>query len=182
MAELNDVSSEVWDQPWGWETFFPELVRFLQTSERQYTGANQQYIDYVVDRLAMCTRNIEILKERLETSLEGADVEVQPVITQIFTRLNELSHALGQLSTKWQQHMDELEGRSSSAYQAPLQHASHLRPGRRRFSITKEQLEYLHFSWTEIARILGVSRMTVHRRRAEYGMLSNPSQLCLIAN
>ena len=174
MAELNDVSSEAWDQPWGWETFFSELVRFLQTSERQYAGANQQYTDYVVDRLAMCTRNVEVLKERLETSLEGADVEVQPVITQIFTRI-----ALGQLSTKWQQHMDELEGRSSSAYQVPLQHASHLRPGRPRFSITKEQLEYLHslhFSWTEIARILGVSRMTVHRRRAEYGMLSNPSQ------
>ena len=101
----------------GLGNFFSELVRFLQTSERQYAGANQQYTDYVVDRLAMCTRNVEVLKERLETSLEGADVEVQPVITQIFTRLNELSHALGQLSTKWQQHMDELEGRSSSAYQ-----------------------------------------------------------------
>ena len=53
MAELNDVSSEAWDQPWGWETFFSELVRFLQTSERQYAGANQQYTDYVVDRLAL---------------------------------------------------------------------------------------------------------------------------------
>ena len=39
-------------------------------------------------------------------------------------------------------------------------------PGRPRFDVSKEQLEYLSllsFKWNEIAVLLGVSRMTVYR-------------------
>ena len=52
-------------------------------------------------------------------------------------------------------------------------------PGHPRFRITREQLEYLRslsFSWTDISRLLGMSRMTIHRRRDEYGLLSEPAQ------
>ena len=38
--------------------------------------------------------------------------------------------------------------------------------GRPRYEISKEQLEYLSslsFKWNEIAALLGVSRMTIHR-------------------
>ena len=74
--------------------FFGTCTFFTDERKAVRWSKSAVYTDYVVDRLAMCTRNVEVLKERLETSLEGADVEVQPVITQIFTRLNELSHAL----------------------------------------------------------------------------------------
>ena len=49
--------------------------------------------------------------------------------------------------------------------------------GRPRFQIQKEQLEYLSslgFSWSSIAELLGVSRMTIYRRREQYGMLNDP--------
>ena len=51
--------------------------------------------------------------------------------------------------------------------------------GRPRFNITYDQLLYLHslsFSWEQIAGILGVSRMTIYRRRVEFGLLTSPMQ------
>lgn len=50
--------------------------------------------------------------------------------------------------------------------------------GRPKFSISKEQLEYLaslSFTWPQIAQLLGVSRMTIFRRRVEYGLLADTS-------
>ena len=49
--------------------------------------------------------------------------------------------------------------------------------GRPRFLISRDQLEYLRslsFTWTEIATLIGVSRMTIFRRRQEFGMLQEP--------
>ena len=49
------------------------------------------------------------------------------------------------------------------------------RRGRPRFEVPQEQIEYLRylsFSWTSIALMLGVSRMTVYRRKREYGISS----------
>ena len=46
--------------------------------------------------------------------------------------------------------------------------------GRPCISIERSQVEYLrslHFSWTEIASIVGVSRMTLYRRRHSWGLL-----------
>ena len=34
----------------------------------------------------------------------------------------------------------------------------------------------MHFTWTDIARLVGVSRMTIYRRREEYGILNEPVQ------
>ena len=48
--------------------------------------------------------------------------------------------------------------------------------GRPSFSIHRSQLEYLrqlNFSWTEIADLVGVSCMTIYRRRIEFGMLDD---------
>ena len=49
--------------------------------------------------------------------------------------------------------------------------------GRPRFHITKEQLLYLSsmsFIWSDISIMLGVSRMTIYRRRLQYGLMENP--------
>ena len=45
--------------------------------------------------------------------------------------------------------------------------------------MTSEQLIYLrsfHFTWTDIASLLGVSRMTIFRRRQENGLLNDPTE------
>ena len=73
----------------------------------------------------------------------------------------------------WQEYVDSEQASDRSyAYGTPVVHIRGER-GRPRFDITKDQLEYLSslsFSWSEIASILGVSRMTVFRRGQEFNI------------
>ena len=39
------------------------LMRFLLSCERQYGTANEQYTEYVVDRLGVCVQNVSALTE-----------------------------------------------------------------------------------------------------------------------
>ena len=51
--------------------------------------------------------------------------------------------------------------------------------GRPKFQITQEQLEYLcslSFSWSDIAVLLGISRITLFRYRREFNMIDDPQQ------
>ena len=60
----------------------------------------------------------------------------------------------------------------SGGYQAPTEKSD----GAARFVISRGQLERLrsiNFSWSHIARILGVSRSTIHRRRKELNIEDN---------
>ena len=41
----------------GWENFFVEINRFIQVSERHLESANEQYTDYVLERLALPLRS-----------------------------------------------------------------------------------------------------------------------------
>ena len=48
--------------------------------------------------------------------------------------------------------------------------------GRPPYLITEGQLRFLrelHFTWVEIGRLLGVSRMTLFRRRRDLGMVDH---------
>lgn len=72
--------------------------------------------------------------------------------------------------------MDEIEQLASMSanYQVPT--INREGRGRPQLLISKEQLEYLrslNFSWTHIAELLGVSRVTIYRRRRELGMVDN---------
>ena len=52
--------------------------------------------------------------------------------------------------------------------------------GRPKFDITQEQIEYLRylsFSWSSISSLLGVSRMTLYRRKKQFGISSTNSSL-----
>ena len=60
-------------------------------------------------------------------------------------------------------------------YRAPLAYHSRGRP---RLEISLEQLVYLHsmcFTWRDRARILGVSPMTIFRRRQELHLAEEPT-------
>ena len=79
---------------------------------------------------------------------------------------------LRSICQQWETYTDEIQSQQRNSYQVPLVST---RLGRPRFDISQEQLIYLHslsFSWSQIAAILGVSRMTLYRRRAEFGMPS----------
>ena len=155
---------------WGWETFFSELVRFIETSERQLKShASRGYSEYVLDRLELITHKIVDIRDYLHQQQTSPEQ-----LSTVIHSLGGLLDLMPQLSSKWQQHLDDIERHASlSSYRAPLEHSAGF--GRPRIFITQEQLEYLRslsFSWTSIGKMLGVSRMTLYRRRSEYGMLT----------
>ena len=78
------------------------------------------------------------------------------------------------VSQEWNNNRDHYqEQRNAASYTPSL---LNIPRGRPKFEIMKEQLEYLHsmnFSWTQIAELLGVSIMTIYRRRREFGILGD---------
>ena len=79
---------------------------------------------------------------------------------------------LRSLSGEWERYIASME-RVSEFLQYRVATKESVGRGRPPFIVAKEQLEYLRslsFSWTDIALLLGVSRMTLYRRRQEFGM------------
>lgn len=99
--------------------------------------------------------------------------------------LDAVSHLLDvlcSLSSRWDQRSDHLlaEGVNpqTTAYLEHNQtHSRERSRGRPRFSISREYLASLSFSWTETASNLGVSRVTVYCRRCEYYIVDTGSDL-----
>ena len=157
---------------WGWASFFDEMESFLNDLCRQdeTQRVSESYCEYAVDRLKICIQSIASLVNLLRSS---SRVEDSVVAEQHSLQLVELLRCLRKLHSKWQGRMEGDDAAISSAYSASVLRTGSL--GRPRLLISEEQLQYLRsmsFSWRQISKLLGVSIMTVFRRRREYGMSS----------
>ena len=174
----NGVASEDY-LLWGWSRFFEELSSFLQATDRQAGIANQAFSEYVLERLEISVMSVSTLINHLQ-STNNDDEQQAEVGANFQAQLAELLRCLRDISQQWQQHLDHYEANmAATSYSAPVVRPHSRQPGRPRFHITREQLQYLasmSFSWTQIAQILGVSQMTIYRRRVEYGMLNYVSR------
>jgi len=91
-------------------------------------------------------------------------------LQEYLIELNELYSNLRYIYRQWSLYEDYLDSRAVNgtypvSYRVEVC-ANNCEPGRPRFDIKKEQLEYLSslgFKWTEVAALLGVSRMTIYR-------------------
>ena len=149
------------------------LSRFLESLERQYGLANESFSEYAVTWLEMCHRNVTNLHSIVVDELIPNENPQTRAVHQLEGRLSELVHILWELVTMWQQYHETIESTSYGVqYTAPLAHSNHR--GRPRFLISRNQLEYLRslsYTWSQISSLLGVSCMTIYRRREEFGML-----------
>ena len=177
-AEDDNQEREVW----GWDNFFQDIAVFLQSLMRQYGTANESYSRYTVERLTLCVRSASDVREHLRRQIYEVvtltlSEEERQVVMRYIQKLGQLIDNLRQLVLLWEAHMDMSDQRNqSTAYRAPTVHSPRGRPS---FDITRHQLEYLSslsFNWIQIASLLQVSRMTVYRRRVEFGMLSDASE------
>ena len=165
--------------PQGWSEFFDEISQLMSSSSRRFSSANEDYVDYILEKLSICIRNTSAIKEVVDQEVNGNSAHQ---LYRIYQVLNDMVSQLIALRRRWSDCLDSLESRFDHVrYRAPTDPTIGV-AGRPRFHITHDQLEYLRsfsFSWTEIARLLGVSRMTIYRRRVEYGLVDEPV-LCLI--
>ena len=151
-----------------WCDFFSEVSSFVDTLERQYGLANSSFTEYAILRLSTTIRSLQSVEEAL-ISWDDYSNELQSIVDDV----NELADVLLTLQTIWCRYGEAMDSQSSVQRVPPTVHTR--RRGRPRFDVTQEQIEhlrYLSFSWTSICSMLGISRMTLYRRKKEYGISS----------
>lgn len=156
-----------------WVTFFTEIERFVASASRQIGFANEQFSEFVVDRLEIFIVSVSSLLSHLGANLPSNERSMENAISRICSNLTVLLGCLRAILSEWEDYLNHhcCTGGNMYSYTAPVAVSS--LPGRPRFDISKEQLEYLHsmsFTWVQIADLLGVSRMTIYRRRREFGL------------
>ena len=53
------------DGPQGRSDLF-QVSQLMQSSNRQFLTANEEYIEYVLERLAICIRSVNTIKDQVE--------------------------------------------------------------------------------------------------------------------
>ena len=170
----------------AWESFFDEVSSFLRSVERQSDTrhASESFTHYVLEKITVYMSSIHLLLHHMrETTADTNVTRLDPgqslLISDFILMLYVVYRHLRTTAHEWDLYLDEIYQHSHSAmYLAPTLSESQRRRGRPRFDISCDQLEYLYlssmsFSWTKIAAMLGVSRMTIYRRRIEYGIASS---------
>ena len=144
----------------GWSNFFAEVTALLNEAERQYGIANRNYTEYVLERLEMVLSTCSYIKHRISTVSSVSELQGF-VIT-----LNELCDCIRFIYRRRLEYEEILDIQTIHSNSLVSYHACTATTtsgaGRPRFTIDKVQLEYLSsngFKWTEVAVLLGVSRM-----------------------
>ena len=161
---------------WGWNQYFSNLAQFLRDLGRQTGIASVSYAEYAIERLEMCEGVCAHLIGVFDASESVTENEERSVVERYKHRFRMLRRQLHSLRIQWHEYCATVENSSATSFCAPLQYQPHQR-GRPSFLILPEQLECLRslsFTWVEIASLIGVSRMTLYRRRVEYDMVEDP--------
>ena len=54
------------DGPQGWSDLFREVSELMQLSSRQFSSANEEYVEYVLERLSICIRTVSAVTNRVD--------------------------------------------------------------------------------------------------------------------
>lgn len=104
----------------------------------------------------------------------GDEEDRLSIWAEYLSTLQQLIISCRGLAAEWEAYIDSLHSNPyPDCYQAPLIYRQNFR-GRPPFQISEDQLHYLaslSFTWSEIATLLNVSRMTIYRRRRDFNML-----------
>ena len=162
-----------------WNSFFSKLNDFASCLKRQYGIAKRQYTEFAVERLEMCVESVSGLLSHMNgVSTLLLTVDERHAIQGCVECLRELLECLRSIGSDWYNYLQLLESHPSELmYRASVAVDGAHRRGRPRFEIGKDQLVYLSslsFTWSEIASLFGVSRMTIFRRRQEYNLVEDP--------
>ena len=173
------LSSNEEDELWGWEEFFQQIGQFMRECERKFS---EQYAEYVVERLQLCVRSCCSLLDHFNdftAETEHHTTEHREIVLMYKDNVVKLIDCLRELSKEWVRLKDNVMAiQVSSAYCAPV--IGNSGRGRPSFEVSFDQIDYLRslsFSWTGIASLLGISRMTWYRRRRMFGLANGGTTL-----
>ena len=150
----------------SWISFFREVSGLLLTAERRFGIANSILADHLIERFELAVQSCTTIVGSLGSPSASLDHAEQSIVADYKTEIEQLIGHLRSLLDQWKEYRMLLDSTSfgGCSYQAPVVHTG--RRGRPKFDVDKEQVEYLltvSFNWSEIAALLGVSRMTLYR-------------------
>ena len=155
----------------GWCRFFSIVASFLRECDRNTSTSDLSKMESICERLERSLCDIRRLHYLAMENAHGTDLE------------RELSHLLHHLSTVtlpfWRRKHDSSVAVPSIHNPPPIQENGPHQRGRPPYLITEGQLRFLHelhFTWVDIGRLLGVSRMTLYRRRRDLGMVDHDDE------
>lgn len=165
----------------AWESFFEEMSLFFRSAERQMSSRlpSESFTHYVLEKITIYCSSVSSLLANMRATLEDGSTNhsESSIISEYVLLLEEIYQYLRSTAQEWDLHLDEIN--QNFSYLSPTVQLQG-RLGRPRFDISRDQLEYLSsmsFTWTQISSMLGVSRMTIYRRRVEYGISSRPGHV-----
>ena len=156
----------------AWTTFFQRISRFLDAAQYQYGVADRNFCEYVLERLELCIVTCTTLCDHMGNALTAAeadrlDNQDNLIIQEYYTHILGLENCLKSIHSQWMEYEDVIIRRADRfRYHVDSNVVSESGKGRPKFQVDKEQLVYLSslgFSWSEISKIMGVSRMTIYR-------------------
>ena len=115
------TSSDVDSLLWGWETFFEQLGRFLDSTVRNFSSANESYAAYVVERFEVCMITLNAIKLNLYNS---TDITLRSYRDHV----DEILSICRSLSVMWEQNLDTLSINETITIQPPVLRSSRGRP------------------------------------------------------
>ena len=158
----------------------PNSLASFFTAARQLVSEVESYFssdeDDNLDRLELLEGCLEEACETLYVVIQRSeDLSSQnpnnPEMAQFNADMNVLCRHLNVLRSHSGAEADEEGGQDKELYSCPTENSGNT--GRPRYLISVQQLQFLrdlHSSWIKIAKILGVSRKTINRRKLELGM------------
>ena len=160
----------------GWDNFFSAVVVVLRETSEENFSLDQRTISYAKARIENCLIGLRRILDRLHyaTATEG--------MTDLISKVKLLHERFSTLYTFWNENRQSVDDtHQRQAPHNPISYSVGLvdsdrtgKKGRPTLCIERSQVEYLRslqFSWSEIASLLGVGRMTLYRRRQNWGML-----------
>ena len=167
--EEPDMSTQV-DDLSEWRSFFDEAADFVEGIERQYGVANERFTEYAIDRLELTVQSCSAILDRfISATTEPLGEDDRRVVLQYREEMQDTISVLRRILQQWHEYRSVLDSGASSRYLLSYRSGttqSGRGRGRPRFDVSIQQVQYLKslfFTWSEIAALLGVSRMTLYR-------------------
>jgi hypothetical protein len=132
-------------------------------------NGRQEHVDYCLERLHTIISGTTRIRDVISDAMGGSTSDT--ILLHYREALDELLANLRGVAVYLDGCLDNIMSASVGYTSSVIQTGQRGRP---RFNVTIDQLTYLSslsFSWLQIARMLGISRMTLYRRRRQFNML-----------
>lgn len=157
----------------SWRALFGAVASFLRDCERSETEerVERNKVEYICERLEVVSCSVRRLYNIISSTIvDYNNADIQDTARCLSSLLDDLT------SSKipyWRRQLQRLTLNMDATTVARCPRSRSSARGRPPFDVDPEQILFLRecgFTWVMISSILGISRMTLYRKRKEFGM------------